>query len=137
LITVLTASKAKFSFYVQGGCLLLNADGFEWNSRGDNKLEGYITSNRTLELKKLTTNQFSFLKSTVEITNISENKNSIVLKTKSSQSNNPNQVNFSTSREIKSILFDSINMKAQVEGEKFLITVEKFEGEKELTINLK
>jgi len=137
LITVLTASKAKFSFYAQGGYLLLNADGFEWNSRGDSQLEGYVTSNRIVNLKKLTTNQFSFLKSTVEITNVSENKNSIVLKIKSSQSNNPNQINCSTGREIESILFDSINLKAQVEGEKYLITIEKFEGEKELTINLK
>ncbi len=136
-LNLLTRSKAKFIFYVPNGFLLTDADGFEWNYRGDNELHGYVTTNRTVNLRKLKSNQLSFSRSTMRITNISENENVIVLRLSSVNDSILNQLQFSSTKKINSITFDEKEMIAQQEGNSYLITIDPFDGEEELTIKLK
>lgn len=45
-------SKARFSLRMREPAILLNADWQEWDRKGDHQLNGYVTSDRTLVLKR-------------------------------------------------------------------------------------
>ena len=66
-VSLLTRSKARFSFYVENAFVLLNADWFEWDRQDDQMLHGYVTSDRQVALKELDENDFRFVRSTLPI----------------------------------------------------------------------
>ena len=69
-MTVMTRSKAKFSFYVEKPFVLLNADWQQWNQQGDRMLSAYVNSNRRLVLKELEDTDFYITRATVPINDL-------------------------------------------------------------------
>ena len=90
-VKVLTKNKAKFSFFAPAGHILLNADWFEWNRKGDASLKGYVSSDRTILLKKL--NQpFQIKQSNLIIKDAQETAEALVLKIREGQSKQQNEI---------------------------------------------
>jgi hypothetical protein len=77
--TILTKSKGKFSFEVGEPFILLNADWQEWNRNGDNRLNGYVTSDRRLLLRKTDKSGFIVSKATVPILGFKESQEGVTL----------------------------------------------------------
>ena len=76
---ILTKSKGKFSFKVGEPFILLNADWQEWNRKGDSMLNGYVTSDRRLLLRKTDKSGFIVSKATVPILGFKESQESVTL----------------------------------------------------------
>jgi len=133
-VDVSTLSKAKFNFKASTGYLPINSDGFNYNNMKQ-EYNCFVNSNRTIELSKLKSEGMSFISSNIRINNISENDKCISLQLQDSYDKSPNQLVFSTGRNIQSILFDNKQIALNPEQDKYLINVEKFEGEKQLIIN--
>jgi hypothetical protein len=136
ILNVLTKSKAKFSFNAPEGYLLLNADGFNYSSLNPNEIYGYANTDRSVRLKKIKSNKFSLLSSTINISDISEKENEFTLKLKSAAADSY-QMNFNASQGISQILFDNTEVALQSIGNKYSIVLGPFDGEKDLTIKLK
>lgn len=136
LLNVLTKSKAKFSFNAPEGYLLLNADGFNYSSINPNEICGYTNTDRSVRFKKIKSNKFSLLSSTINISDISETENEITLKLKSTAADSY-QMNFNTPQGISRILLDNTEVALQSIGNKYSIILGPFDGEKDLTIKLK
>ncbi|HEX9251289.1 MAG TPA: hypothetical protein VF870_03555 [Ignavibacteriaceae bacterium] len=136
ILNVLTKSKAKFSFNAPEGYLLLNADGFNYSGINPNEICGYTNTDRSVRLKKIKSNKFSLLSSTINISDISETENEITLKLKSTAADSY-QMNFNTPQGISRIFFDNTEVALQSIGNKYSIVLGPFDGEKDLTIKLK
>jgi hypothetical protein len=76
---VLTKSRAKFTFITGPGSILLNADGYEWGRGGANELKGYVTSDRTVQLKPLKKQGLMVTYADVVISTITEIENEMEL----------------------------------------------------------
>ena len=68
--STLTKSKAKFSLKAPYGYILINADRFEYSSKNSNEIVGYVNSDRNISLKKIQLDDFSVIKSTVQISDL-------------------------------------------------------------------
>jgi hypothetical protein len=135
-LNVLTKSKAKFTFYAPGGYLLLNADGFNYGSKNPNELNGYVNTDRTLKLKKLSSKKIFIINSTITISDITEKENTVILKLKG-LGTDPYQMQFKSKEGVNKILLGSDELKINYNDNKYLINIDPFEGEKELSIKLK
>ncbi|MCB0284716.1 MAG: hypothetical protein KDF60_19190, partial [Calditrichaeota bacterium] len=109
-VQVLTRSNAKFSFFAPESYVLLNADGYEYNRKGDSILKGFVTSDRTILLKKLSMN-FHITKTNMNIQNIEETEKSLVLTILQTQEKQPNELCFESDKKIKSITFNEREIK--------------------------
>jgi hypothetical protein len=135
-VDVLALSRAKLNFNSSEGYLPVNADGFRYN-KINKEAECFVTSDRTVNLKKLKSNKLSFLRSDLRINNISENDKSIFLKVSGTRHISPAQLEFSSDQDIHSISIDDKELAAQKEENNYLVDIEPFEGETELKINFK
>ena len=77
--TILTKSKGKFSFEVHEPFILLNADWQEWNHNGDSMLNGYVTSDRRVVLRKVHKPAFVVSKATVPVVGFKESHEGVTL----------------------------------------------------------
>jgi hypothetical protein len=136
LLTTLTKSKSKFSFRAPEGYLLINADGFNYSLSNSNEINGYVNSDRNIRLKKIESNEFSVLKSTVRISDYSEKENEMVFKVMSSVSSDTTQIQFKSTKDINKVLLDNLETNLKKEGNKYSIQIDPFEGEKEIMIQL-
>ena len=135
-LNVLTKSKAKFTFNAPGGYLLLNADGFNYGSKNPNELNGYVNTDRTVKLKKLNSKKIFILNSTITISDITEKENTVILKLKGSGTDSY-QMQFKSKEGINKILLDSDELNITYKDNKYIINIDPFEGEKDLSIKLK
>jgi len=133
-VDVLTMSKAKLNFKSSEGYIPINADGFRYN-KSNKEAECFVTSDRTVTLKKLKSNRISFLKSGLRIKNISENDKTISLQVSGLHGKSSNQLEFSSDQNILSILIDDKELIAWQEQNNYLVDIEPFEGEREIKIN--
>ena len=135
-LNVLTKSKAKFTFNAPGGYLLLNADGFYYGSKNPNELNGYVNTDRTVKLKKLNSKKIFILNSTITISDITEKENTVILKLKGLGTDSY-QMQFKSKEGINKILLDSDELNITSKDNKYIINIDPFEGEKDLSIKLK
>ena len=77
--TVLTKSRAKFTYYIVKPSVLLNSDWYEWNRKGDNMLNGYVVSDRNIILRELQSNEFFITYTDIRFLDISESVSEILL----------------------------------------------------------
>lgn len=133
-VDVSTLSKAKLNFKSSDDYLPINSDGFNYNKRKQ-EYNCFVNSNRTIELRKLKSEGISFKRSSLRINNISESSNGISLQLQSSYDKFPNQLVFSSDRNIQSILFDNKKIAVIREQNNYMIDIEQFVGEKQLIIN--
>ncbi|MGE5847551.1 MAG: hypothetical protein ACM34O_12555, partial [Ignavibacteria bacterium] len=133
-VDVLTMSRAKLNFHSSEGYLPINADGFKYN-KIKQQYECFVTSDRTIRLTKLKSKKISFIKSDLRINGISENEKKISLQLTSPNNKSPNQLEFSSDKNILSILIDDKEIMTLKEQKNYLIDIEPFEGERELKIN--
>jgi len=75
--TVLTKSKAKFSFEIQADSILLNADWQQLRLKRDAVLDGYVTTDRRLILQEMRNEKIMVSKATVPIIRIEKVANSL------------------------------------------------------------
>ena len=135
-LNVLTKSKAKFSFSAPSEYLILNAEGFNYNSINPNEISGYVNTDREVKLKKIASNKLSIISSSIIITDISEKDNSIILKVKNSSSNS-GQLQFKSKEGISKILLGDEELIINDNENKYSVDINPFDGEKDLTIKLK
>lgn len=133
---ILTKSYAKYSLYSQGNFILLNSDGFRRKESEQNVIEGYVNSDRKVELRKINTDKIKFKSAAVEISDIILKGNNLVLKLRNENINNKPQLSFN-SNQIDKIVFDNTEIKTTSVSYNNMISFPPFTGEKELTIYLK
>jgi hypothetical protein len=132
-VDLLTRSKGKFNFYVGNPSVLLNADWQEYNRKDDGILRGFVTSDRQLILKKTGLNNFMMTQATFPITDYQESASEIALQIKGN-GKSENTLWFSCSREPKTILLDSREIKAIKKSDKYSMTLPEIEKQKTLII---
>jgi len=79
-VQVLTRSKARCSFLAPESAVLLNADWQEWNREGDGMLNGFVTSDRKLILRKITKQDFRITRAAACIVGFEESGSSVTMK---------------------------------------------------------
>jgi hypothetical protein len=134
--STLTKSKSKFSLKAPYGYILINADRFEYSSKNSNEIVGYVNSDRNISLKKIQLDDFSVIKSTVQITNFSEKENEISFKIVSSVTSDTSKIQFKSTKEIKQIQIDNSEVNVNRDGSNYSIDIVPFVGEKELIVKL-
>jgi len=133
--TVLTKSKARIKFYNPVPAILLNADGQEWNRKGDGILSGYVHSDRTLTLRKLEGSQFSLSRSTVPVKDLKQNKSAVTLNITPTTENVREVTFYSQKAPIKAV-FGNQNLSVVTENEEYKIILPEYSVPTELTISL-
>ncbi len=78
-LTVLTKSKAKFSFDLKKNSILLNADWQQLDLKRDAVLNGYVTSDRRVILQEMSHGEFILSKSTVPIVRVEKTEDSVTI----------------------------------------------------------
>ncbi len=134
--STLTKSKSKFSLKAPYGYILINADRFEYSSKNSNEIVGYVNSDRNISLKKIQLDDFSVIKSTVQISNFSEKENEITFKIVSSVTSDTSKIQFKSTKEIKQIQIDNSEVNVNRDGNNYSIDIVPFVGEKELIVKL-
>lgn len=133
---VLTKSYAKFNLHSKDNCILINSDGFRAKEKEQNVLEGYVNSDRKVELKKINTDKIKFNSATLKISDIILNGNNLLIKLSNGINKNENELSFA-SELISKIEFDGAEIKTISENNIHRVSLAPFEGEKELIIYLK
>lgn len=134
-LQVLTKSKGRFKFKAADGFALLNADWQEWNRRGDNILEGYVTSDRTVRLEKLNNAKFSLKRATLKVTAAEADKSAVRLILENSL--NPERIIwFNYPSKPQSVQVDGKEISYSAQGSSYMITIPEFQNKSELVIHL-
>jgi hypothetical protein len=134
--STLTKSKSKFSLKAHEGYLLINADGFNYSSKCPNEIVGYVNSDRNISLKKIQLDDFSIIKSTIQISDFSEKGNEITFKIVGSVSTDTAQIRLKSTKEISQILFDNTEVNVNRNRNNYTIDMIPFEGEKVIIVKL-
>jgi hypothetical protein len=87
-------------------------------------------------LKKIQLDDFSVIKSTVQISNFSEKENEISFKIVSSVTSDTSKIQFKSTKEIKQIQIDNSEVNVNRDGSNYSIDIVPFVGEKELIVKL-
>lgn len=132
-VKVLTQNKAKFSFFAPPGHILLNADWFEWNRKGDSILKGFVTSDRTVVLTKINP-PFQIKQTNLLIIDAQQTKGSLLLKVQEGAIDQQNEIYFSSEKEIKDLKFNGQKLNLE-ESQSNHLLLNSFEGEGVLEIN--
>jgi len=132
-VNLLSRSKGKFNFYMKESFVLLNADWQEYNRKGDKILNGFVTSDRQVVMRRTTLNNFTVTQATLPITDYQESSSNVSLKIKSNGKSD-NTLWFDCSREPKSILFDSQKIQEEKKLSKYLLKIPEVQKETTLLI---
>jgi hypothetical protein len=130
---LLTKSKARFSFYGEEPFVLLHADWQEWNRTGDNMLNGYVTSDRKIVLKRLTGNDFRITRATLPIVEFSQTGNSISLKLQNAEVGE-RSFWFSSTAAPKNVMLNNSKITCETSTDFFRLTLPEFAEKADLQI---
>lgn len=134
---LLTKSFGKFRLLTNRNSVPLNADGFTTSSKSQNEINGYVTSDRDIKLKPLSNNEIVLISSTMKITDISESGRILKLQVRSGSEKKYSELRFIAKKAVNSITLNDEFLNIKPVGENYFISVPAFNGEKELSINLK
>jgi len=134
-LQILTKSKGRFKFYVEEGYTLLYADWFEWNRRGDNTLEGYVTSDRNLKLVRTDTRKVIIRRATLPITGVETTEGTVKLNLKNNESAE-RTFWLRMPEEPQSIRVNGKVLTFTKTGNTYMVTIPEFENQAELLIEL-
>lgn len=134
-LQILTKSKGRFKFYVEEGYTLMYADWFEWNRKGDNTLEGYVTSDRNLKLVRTDTGKVTICRATLPITGVETTEGTVKLNLKN---NGSAERTFwlRMPEEPRSIRVNGKILTFSKTGNTYMVTIPEFENQAELFIEL-
>ncbi|MEE9119090.1 MAG: hypothetical protein V3U02_10940, partial [Calditrichia bacterium] len=121
VVKLLTKSKARFGFHAPAGYIVLNVDWFEWNRKGNNRLNGYVTSDRTITLKQLRKPDLVFYHSDILISNVEENETETILTLSQEKAEQDNLILFSSEKEVRSIHLNNQSIVPEMDGNDNLI----------------
>jgi hypothetical protein len=133
---LLTKSKARFGFNAPAGSIVLNADWFEWNRKGNNRLDGYVTSDRSITLKQLQTKGLVFYYSDVLVLSVKETESEIVLSLFQEKVAKEKLILFSSEKEVKSVLLNDKSVNQEIKGDRYSLRLKLVEGDNKLSISL-
>ncbi|RQW03520.1 MAG: hypothetical protein EH225_07025 [Calditrichaeota bacterium] len=134
-LKVITQSKGRFKFYSEDQYVLLNADWQKWNRKGDNVLEGYVTSDRTIKLTKIADTKFILKCATLPIHEIKVNSGQVKL-TLENKENIEHTIWFKTPAEPKNIMALGKRLSFSGHDNTYIVTIPAFENQTELLIEL-
>jgi hypothetical protein len=133
-VTLMTKSKARFGFYAPSGFIVMNADWFEWNRKGNSRLDGYVTSDRTITLKQLKTPGIAFHYSDLIISNVKETESEIILTLPQEKAIQEKLIRISSVNDIQSIQLNDKLLEAEKDGDIYNIKLNLVIGENNLHI---
>jgi hypothetical protein len=133
-VKLLTKSKARFGFHAPAGSIVLNADWFEWNRKGDHSLNGYVTSDRTIILKQLQTKDLEFYSSDVLISKVKESETEVILTLSVNGAGQKRMIQFSSEKEVNSVLLNNQKITPATQGDQYILNLNIGKGESILSI---
>jgi hypothetical protein len=133
-VRLLTKSKARFRFHAPPGHIVLNADWFDWNRQGKYRMNGYITSDRTVILKQLQTKGLMFYHSDILISHIKENESEIILFLPQDKEQQNKLVRFSSTTAVQSIQLNNQSIIPELVGDQHVLKLNLVKGENTLHI---
>ncbi len=131
---LLTKSKAKFNLYAPEPFILLHADWQEWDRKGDEVLNGYVTSDRRLLLKKTEKADFVISRATVAIADYKEEKTAVKMRIQSNGQPS-NTIWFRCSKPPQSVRLGNQKLDFAKTEREVRLTLPEFSGQAELAIN--
>ena len=136
MVTLLTKSKGRFGFYAPSGYVVLNADWFEWNRKGNNRLNGYVTSDRTVTLKKLKLEGLTIRYSELLISDIKENGSEIIFTLPQAEAQQNKILRFSSVNQVRSVQLNNQVNEPQKDGDQYILNLDLVKGDNKLVIRL-
>jgi hypothetical protein len=133
-VKLLTKSKARFGFYASSGYFVMNADWFEWNRKGDHRLNGYVTSDRSITFKQLQTKGLEFYSSDVLISKIKESETEVILTISVNGTGQERMIQFSSEKEVNSVLLNNQKITPATQGDHYILNLNIGKGESILSI---
>ncbi len=133
ILSVLTKSKARMSFYAEKSSLLLNADYQEWNRKGNRQIRGFVTSDRRVILKKIECQDIHLLHADILIMDVIENKEGICFKLKGGK-DEESEIRFSSRRDINKITFQGRDIDYHLLNGKLQLYLPSFNKKSDLYI---
>ena len=130
MLTVLTKSKARFGFYAPTGYIVMNADWFEWNRKGDSRLNGYVASDRTITLKQLKTQGVAIHYSDLLISDLKETASEIILTLPQEEEQQDKLIRLSSVNEIQSIQLNNQAKEAKKDGDQYILKLNLVKGDR-------
>jgi hypothetical protein len=134
-VSIQTKSKARVKFSSPSPAVLLNADGQEWNRKGDAILSGYVNSDRNLILRPIEDSKFSLTKSSVPIKDFKQNKSTVTL-TITPTAGTVREIYFSSQKPPVKAVFGNQNIPVSSENNEFMISLPEYTVQTDLTISL-
>jgi len=131
---LLTKSKAKFNLYAPEPFILLHADWQEWDRKGDEVLNGYVTSDRRLLLKKTGKADFVISRATVAIADYKEKKTAVTMKIQSNGQPG-NTIWFRCANPPQSVRLGNQKLDFAKAEREVRLRLPEFSGQAELVIN--
>ena len=132
-VNIVAKTKARFAFYLNEPGVLLDADWQEWNRKGDHRLDGYVTSDRSLVLKRAKRTGFSIASSTVRISDFKEGPSAVTLLLENSGGNGA-VLRFRSQRLAKEAWLGEKSLNLARHASESEVTLPAFDGRAELKI---
>lgn len=124
---LLTKSKARFALQLPAPGLVLHADWQEYNRKGDGKISGYVTSDRTLRYVPLTHPGFAVSIATIPISGLNEQANHLTM-TLNGGNQAERRLVFSSTRKPKKVLFNDQLIASELAGAECRLVLPEYQG---------
>ena len=134
-LTLLTKNRARFGFYAPAGYIVINADWFEWNRKGDHRFNGYVTSDRKITFRQFNRTGLVFLNSDFLISQITENESEIILSLLHNKEQKNKLIRFSSIEEVQSIHLNNQLIVPVISGNQYVLKLDLVMGENTLRIS--
>jgi len=133
--SVLTRSRARFAFYSPCPAVIRNADGQEWNRKGDGILRGFVDSDRALIFQPLGDEEFVLLRCGFTLKDITRARGAVCLQLAVHDSENA-ELAFRTSKRVREIRWGSRPLQWRMRGGSIVVSGAGLKGEGEMAIQL-
>jgi hypothetical protein len=132
--SIRTKSPGRFSFYVEKPFILLNADQQVWNRSGDNVLNGRVSSDRQLKLRKLRQHDFTVTETNIALLSLAESRSGVLLLF--GKCDEPaGKIKFLCDRTPLAVHLNSHSLNLTRQGHVYELTLPEFEGGGTLAIS--
>lgn len=131
--TVKAKAKARFSVVAEGHAVLLNADSQAWDEGSDRAIDGFVLSDRKVEIFRPNVAGFRVLSANRAILNVNQQPNALALKLAAGGAGSPEFI-IRSAVPLREVLFGGTRAEVVREGQRYEIKIPGFDKDTEMVL---
>jgi hypothetical protein len=131
---LLTKSKARFTLQLPASGLVLHTDWQEYNRKGDGRLTGYVTSDRTVEYVPLAEPGLALTAATLPINTVKSRANTLILSL-GNGGQAERELVFTSERKAMEARFNGQPLRPEISGSRYRVVLPEYQAPASLEIH--